>query len=105
MKRSDIEIRADILNAVNNGVESKTKIMYMASCNWKQIGNHLNYALDTGLLESRIPAEGVRKKDEYYSITGRGKEYLGNFKVVTTLLGMEDEIFTSAKAAKAANKT
>jgi predicted transcriptional regulator len=103
MKRSKIEIRADILSHVNNGVESPTEIMYMAGCNWRQIGSHLYESLEQGLLEYRVPAEGGIEKRKHYMITEKGKDFLSSFQEAKHLVGIESDIFAPTKMAKAAN--
>jgi predicted transcriptional regulator len=105
MKRSKMEIRADILSYVKNGVESPTEIMYMANCNWKQIGEHLYDSLEQGLLECNVPIEGVKKERKHYGITEKGKDFLSSFQEFKHLVGTDSEIFRPIKMAKDANNT
>ncbi len=79
--------------------------MYMASCNWKQVGSHLYDSLDQGLLKYRTPAEEGIGKRKHYMITEKGKDFLISFQEAKHLVGIESEIFAPAKAAKAKNNT
>ena len=75
MLRSSTEIRVDILSQVKNGVECRTRIMYMVNSNWQQLGFYLNEFVEQGLVEYSVPVEGdIRKKR--YKITKKGEDAL-----------------------------
>ena len=91
MIRSSIEIRTDILSQVKNGVESPTRLMYMANCNWQQLVLHLDASVEQGLLEYSAPVEGNIRKKKRYRITEKGEEVLSYMNEVRHLAGMEND--------------
>ena len=49
--RSRTEIAAMILNAANNGGETKTKIMYFAFLSYNQLNEYLSILIENNLIE------------------------------------------------------
>ena len=73
-RRSQLEIRMDILRAIMEGAEGPTQIMYKANLSWILLCEHL-----TALGEQEFVSEktvGNRKK---YSLTGKGIEIVGAY--------------------------
>ena len=73
-RRSQLEIRMDILRAVLMGAEGPTQIMYKANLSWILLCEHLSALKDQGFVEEK--ATGNRKK---YSLTGKGIEIVGSY--------------------------
>jgi len=73
-RRSQLEIRMDILRAVLTGAEGPTQIMYKANLSWILLCEHLSALKEQGFVEEK--AMGNRKK---YSLTGKGIEIVGSY--------------------------
>ncbi len=77
--RGSTEIIGLILQSVENEPMTRSKIMYQAILNFKQVTDYASYMTEAGLL-SYLPQE--RK----YAITDRGKQFLALFKETNSLL-------------------
>jgi predicted transcriptional regulator len=73
-RRSQLEIRMDILRAIMEGAEGPTQIMYKANLSWILLCDHLGALGGQGFVGERTV--GNRKK---YSLTGRGIEIVGAY--------------------------
>jgi predicted transcriptional regulator len=73
-RRSQLEIRMDILRAIMEGAEGPTQIMYKANLSWILLCDHLTALGDQGFIGEK--AVGNRKK---YSLTGKGVEIVGAY--------------------------
>src|SRR5579863_8716112 len=73
-RRSQLEIRMDILRAIMEGAEGPTQIMYKANLSWILLCDHLSALGDQGFVGEK--AVGNRKK---YSLTGKGIEIVGAY--------------------------
>ncbi len=73
-RRSQLEIRMDILRAIMEGAEGPTQIMYKANLSWILLCDHLTALGDQGFVGEK--AVGNRKK---YSLTGKGIEIVGAY--------------------------
>ena len=67
--RSRTEIVAMILDAANEGGETKTKIMYFAFLSYNQLNEYLSILIENNLIEY---LDGANK----YKTTGKGLNYL-----------------------------
>src|SRR5271155_2291923 len=73
-RRSQLEIRMDILRAIMEGAEGPTQIMYKANLSWILLCDHLSALGDQGFVGEKTV--GNRKK---YSLTGKGIEIIGAY--------------------------
>jgi len=80
-RRSRKEMMLDILEAVKEGPERPTRIMYRANLSWSICQNLLGHLLERGLV--RLIAEGERKR---YDLTPKGSQ------VITWSSNIADEI-------------
>ena len=87
-RRSQLEIRMDILRAIMEGAEGPTQIMYKANLSWILLCDHLSALGDQGFVGEKTV--GNRKK---YSLTGKGIEIVGAY------LSLIREIILDAPAA------
>jgi predicted transcriptional regulator len=76
MKRSKEEIVIAILEVCKNPV-SKTKIVYSGNLNFRTIKPHMDYLIDSGLLEI-----STNSKTKMYKTTPKGLEVLERFKEI-----------------------
>jgi predicted transcriptional regulator len=77
--RGSTEIIGLILQSVENEPLTRSKIMYHAILNFKQVSDYAAYLTEAGLLS-------YSTKDRKYSITERGKQFLALFKETNSLL-------------------
>jgi len=73
-RRSQLEIRMDILRAIMEGAEGPTQIMYKANLSWILLCDHLSALGEQGFVGEKTV--GNRKK---YSLTGKGIEIVGAY--------------------------
>ena len=73
-RRSQLEIRMDMLAAVKVGADRPTQIMYRANLSWIALQTHLKQLLERGLL--RWTAEGSRKR---YELTNKGANVMYSY--------------------------
>jgi predicted transcriptional regulator len=73
-RRSQLEIRMDILRAIMEGAEGPTQIMYKANLSWILLCDHLGALSEQGFVGEKTV--GNRKK---YSLTGKGIEIVGAY--------------------------
>jgi len=67
--RNNLEIIADILNAVGEGAK-KTRIMYIANLSYELLGKYLNKTVEAGLINSN---------NNLFEVTEKGKVFLERF--------------------------
>ena len=72
MRRNELDITADILNAAKIGLR-KTRLVYSANLNFKQANRYISMLRENGLL---------RIKDRIYTTTKKGTEFLENYSRV-----------------------
>lgn len=77
--RGSTEIIGLILQSVENEPLTRSKIMYQAILNFKQVSNYAAYLTEAGLLT-------YLTEDRKYAITERGKQFLALFKETNSLL-------------------
>ncbi|OYT49260.1 hypothetical protein B6U79_02200 [Candidatus Bathyarchaeota archaeon ex4484_231] len=70
-RRSRFEIYIDILNAVREGRQKPTRIMYRANLTWTRLKKHLEF-----LIEQDFLVEKKINGSSRYFLTVRGKEVL-----------------------------
>ncbi len=77
--RGSTEIIGLILQAVERGALTRSKIMYKAMLNFKQVSDYTAFLTEEGLLTF----QGEERK---YAITDRGRRFLGLFEETNKLL-------------------
>jgi predicted transcriptional regulator len=88
-RRTRLEIRLRILEAVRNGVEKPTRIMYAANLSWKPTQRTLSHLIEQGLVvEVRNPESA--KSRRRYKITDKGIAVLDYFDEAKELLTIEE---------------
>ena len=81
-RRSLLQIKVDILRAVEGGYGKPTQIMYKANLSWNVLQTQLKSFLESGMLE--VEAYGSRRR---YLITPKGVEMVQSYqKVVKEIL-------------------
>jgi len=70
MRRSKLDIYADILNVAREGAK-KTQIVYKANLNFKIIKEYLSILISKGLVDN---------SDQYYITTKQGTTFLENYQ-------------------------
>jgi predicted transcriptional regulator len=81
-RRSLLQIKVDILRAVESGYGKPTQIMYRANLSWNVLQVQLRSFLETGMLE--VQTYGSRRR---YLITSKGSEMVDSYqKVVKEIL-------------------
>ena len=91
-RRSKLEIRLKILDAVRNGVEKPTRIMYAANLSWKPTQRILSHLTEQGLVAEVSDTESVKSRRKY-RITEKGIAVLDYFDEAKKLLPIE-EVYT-----------
>jgi len=87
-RRSQLEIRLNILSAVKDGVDKPTRIMYAANMSWKPVQRILSHLVEQGLLEVRMNVESRQSKKRYV-ITEKGTNVLDYFDKAREILPIE----------------
>ncbi len=81
-RRSILQIKVDILRAVENGYGKPTQIMYRANLSWNVLQAQLKSFLESGML--KVESYGSRRR---YLITPKGSEMIESYqKVVREIL-------------------
>jgi predicted transcriptional regulator len=87
-RRSQLEIRLNILSAVKDGVDKPTRIMYAANMSWKPVQKILSHLVEQGLLEVRMNTES-RQSKRRYALTDKGANVLDYFEKAKEILPLE----------------
>ncbi len=88
-RRSQLEIRLNILSAVRDGVDKPTRIMYAANMSWKPVQRILSHLVEQGLLEVRMNTES-RQSKRLYVLTDKGANVLDYFEKAKEILSLEE---------------
>lgn len=83
-RRSQLEIRMDMLKAVKEGAEKPTQIMYKANLSWVALQSHLKSLIEKGLLQ--WAADGTRKR---YELTTKGATIMYSYGKIIDEVGQE----------------
>ena len=89
-RRSQLEIRMDMLAAVKDGADKPTQIMYKANLSWVALQTHLTQLLERGLL--KWVADGSRKR---YEITIKGANVMYSYIKILDEIGEDTAAFMS----------
>jgi predicted transcriptional regulator len=95
IRRSRLELHADILAAIQGGVNKPTRIMYNTGLAWMSLTQLLQSLENQGLVEVSFPSGSDKNARKTYSVTEKGLWFLEYFNKVKDL--MESEI-SSEKA-------
>lgn len=85
-RRSQLEIRMDMLKAIKTGAEKPTQIMYKANLSWVALQTHLKFLIEKGLL--RWVTEGTRKR---YELTLKGSSIMFSYAKIIEDVGDKSE--------------
>ena len=88
-RRSQLEIRLNILSAVKDGVDKPTRIMYAANMSWRPVQKTLSNLVEQGLLERQVNIESSKSKTRYV-ITEKGIHVLDYFKKAKEILPIKE---------------
>ena len=88
-RRSQLEIRLNILSSVMNGVDKPTRIMYAANMSWRPVQKTLSNLVEQGLLERQVNIESSKSKTRYV-ITEKGIHVLDYFKKAKEILPIKE---------------
>lgn len=84
MRRSRVEVVADILRATNGVGATKTQIVYRANLNFKLASRYLQHLLEKGYIE-----EAERNGKKVYLATQKGQAFLRKlFEIARDLDGL-----------------
>lgn len=84
-RRSQLEIRMDMLKVVKEGAEKPTQIMYKANLSWVALQTHLTQMIERGLL--KWVTEGTRKR---YELTLKGSSVMYAYQKIREEVGEEE---------------
>jgi predicted transcriptional regulator len=76
-RRSELEIKMDVLRVVSSGIDRPTQIMYKANLSWIALQSNLKSLVRSNFL--REEDSGSRKR---YEMTQHGFEILGTYQKV-----------------------
>ncbi|MGD0146784.1 MAG: winged helix-turn-helix domain-containing protein [Nitrososphaerales archaeon] len=76
-RRSELEIKMDVLSVVGRGIDRPTQIMYKANLSWIALQSNLKSLVKSNFL--REEDLGSRKR---YELTQHGFDVLGTYKQV-----------------------
>ena len=88
-RRSQLEIKLNILSSVMNGVDKPTRIMYAANMSWRPVQKILSNLVEQGLLERQVNLESNKSKSRY-AVTEKGIHVLDYFKKAKEILPIEE---------------
>jgi predicted transcriptional regulator len=84
-RRSQLEIRMDMLRVIKEGAEKPTQIMYKANLSWVALQTHLTQMIERGLL--KWVTEGTRKR---YELTLKGSSVMYAYQKIREEVGEEE---------------
>lgn len=80
--RSSFQIALDILTVIGEGEKKPTRIMYAANLNWNSMSDTLGLLVDKGYIDENY----ISKRNKKYSITLKGREPLGYYNQIESLV-------------------
>ena len=90
IRRSRLELHADILAAIQGGVNKPTRIMYNTGLAWMSLTQLLQSLEDQGLVEVSFSSVSDKNGRKTYIVTEKGSQFLAYFNKVKDL--MESDI-------------
>jgi predicted transcriptional regulator len=88
-RRSKLEIRLKILDAVRGGVDKPTRIMYASNLSWKPTQRILKQLIEQGLIRE-VRNDDYVKSRRRYEITEKGIAVLEYFDKAKELLPIDE---------------
>ena len=85
LKRSRLEIYADVLTEIKSGTSLTIKIMYGANLSWTTIKKTLETLTAQGLIEEQT-IEGSKRTKKIYTLTGKGNNALNYLNKINELM-------------------
>ena len=90
IRRSRLELHADILAAIQGGVNKPTRIMYSTGLAWMSLTQLLQSLEDQGMVEVSFSSDSDKNGRKTFRVTEKGARFLAYFNKVKDL--MESEI-------------
>ena len=90
-RRSRLEIKLKILQAVTEGVDKPTRIMYAVNMSWDTMVEFVGSLVDKGFLNEIVETEGKRTKKRY-KITQKGRDVIAYFEETRKRIDLESLI-------------
>ena len=81
-RRSSFQIAIDVLTVISEGEERPTRIMYASNLSWNSLKGTLELLVDKGYVDEEEVSDRVKK----YSITAKGREVLGYYDRLESLV-------------------
>ena len=88
-RRSRLEIILIILDAIRNGVEKPTRIMYAANMSWMPVQKILSRLVEQAIILEVHDTEATNSKRRY-QITEKGEKILDYFDGAKEILALEE---------------
>jgi len=88
-RRSRLDIILNVLNAVKEGVNKPTRIMYATNLSWKPTQRILTSLVEQGLLMD-IESEGGKRTKTRYELTEKGSDVVRYFDKARDLIAIEE---------------
>ena len=88
-RRSRLEIILTILEAIRDGVDKPTRIMYAANMSWEPVQRILSRLVEQGLV-LELPNTRSRQSKKRYQITEKGEKIIEYFNGASEILAIEE---------------
>jgi predicted transcriptional regulator len=89
-RRSSLELHLDVLEAIKNGKEKPTRIMYEANLSWMSLKDILSSLVSQDLVEEIDVSESRDKRtNKVYRVTEKGNHLIRYFHRAERLLELE----------------
>ena len=89
MRRSRLELHADILETIQGGINKPTRIMYNRGIDWTSLTQLLQSLMDQGFVDVSFHDEANKKGRKIYSVTEKGAFFLSYFNKAKDLMELE----------------
>jgi len=81
-RRSSFQIAIDVLTVIGEGEKRPTRIMYASNLSWNSLRGTLDLLVDKGYVDEDF----ISKRNKKYSITAKGREVLGYYDRLESLV-------------------
>ncbi|MCW4049802.1 MAG: winged helix-turn-helix domain-containing protein [Candidatus Bathyarchaeota archaeon] len=93
IRRSRLEILLDVLNAIKNGTEKPTRIMYECNLSWKLLNDALSSLVSQDLVEEvDLSDSGDKRTNKIYKNTQKGDAITRYFLHAEQLLKLDEPV-------------
>ena len=86
-RRSSFQITIDVLTVICNGEQRPTRIMYASNLSWNSLKSTLGLLVSKGYIDE----DHVSDRNKKYSITAKGREVLGYYDHLESLVQVASE--------------